>query len=92
MLTCKQVSRALAEHDYRRLPFWSRLSLRMHVALCVVCGRYNRQVMWFQDGVRGLRRQVEEDDAAPLAGEMRLPPEARERLRACLHDSGALKE
>lgn len=87
MLTCKQVSRALAEHDYQSLRPLARLGLRVHVALCIVCGRYNRQVMSFHDGVRELRR-CQEAETGPLAERTRLPPDARERLRKSVHDAG----
>lgn len=87
MLTCKQVSRSLAEHDYQKLGLLPRLGLKLHVAMCVVCGRYNRQVMTFQDGVRALLR-CQEQEEGPLADHTRLPPEARERLRNTLQDAG----
>jgi hypothetical protein len=84
MLTCKQVSRALHGSDYAKLPLLSRLALRLHVALCFVCGRYHRDIMVFQDGVRGFLRQ-EESDQGPLAEQARLPPATRERIKRALH-------
>jgi len=65
MLTCKQVSKALAEQDYASLPPLKRTGLRLHVALCVVCGKYNRQVMTMQDTVRQFRSREEARLAQP---------------------------
>ena len=59
MLTCKQVSRALAEEDYQSMTLWRKLGLRLHVGLCFVCGKYNRNVMLFQDMARAYRNYEE---------------------------------
>ena len=49
MFTCKQVSNALSKEDYEKMPPLRRFFLRLHVKLCVFCGKYNRQVMDSQD-------------------------------------------
>ena len=49
MLTCKAVSKSLQSGDYRNLPRFKRILLKLHVALCFICGRYNKQVMQMQD-------------------------------------------
>jgi len=67
MLTCKQVSDALAQQDYATLSRVKRSGLKLHVALCVVCGKYNRQVMIMQDAARAFRRR---EESAPPAGEL----------------------
>ncbi|HMP90738.1 MAG TPA: hypothetical protein PJ991_11085 [Kiritimatiellia bacterium] len=59
MLTCKQVSNALADRDYASLPPLKRAALQVHVALCAVCGKYNRQVMVMQDTAREFRAREE---------------------------------
>jgi hypothetical protein len=56
MLTCKQVSRALAEQDYKEFSIFKRIGLRLHVAVCLVCKGYNGNVMLFQDMARAFRR------------------------------------
>jgi hypothetical protein len=66
MLTCKQVSNALAEQDYATLSRLKRSGLKLHVALCTVCGRYNRQVMIMQDAARAFRSR--EENAQPSSG------------------------
>lgn len=52
MLTCKQVSKALSESDYEKLSPLRKFFLKLHVKLCVFCGKYNRQVMTSQDMCR----------------------------------------
>ncbi len=67
MLTCKQVSKALAETDYQELPTWKKFMLRFHVSICFVCGKFNTNIMLFQDMARAFRRHEENaiDEPAP---------------------------
>lgn len=62
MLTCKQVSKSLAEQDYETLPWRRKMALKFHVALCFVCGKYNRQLMDLYDGIRGYKAYEEQAD------------------------------
>ena len=55
MFTCKQVSNALSRDDYENLPPMRRFFLKLHVRLCVFCGKFNRQVMDSQDMCRHFR-------------------------------------
>jgi len=59
MLTCKQVSSALAEGDYKDLPPFKRFFLKLHVKLCPFCGKFNTQLMESQDMVRKFREEEE---------------------------------
>lgn len=81
MLRCKQVSDALAAHRYWELPWAKRLGMRLHVLLCFVCGRYNRQIMDVQDAARGYLNH-EESTGEHVGGG--LTPERREQLRRLL--------
>lgn len=85
MLTCKQVSNALARQDYATLSPVSRAALQLHVALCVVCGKYNRQVMIMQDTVRAFRKQ--EEDHPARTDESGLTEKDRESIRQSLRQN-----
>jgi hypothetical protein len=52
MFTCKQVSNALSREDYQKLPPVRRFFLKLHIRLCVFCGKFNTQVMESQDMCR----------------------------------------
>ena len=56
MFTCKQVSHSLSKEDYAKLSFTKRLFLQLHVKLCFLCGRFNRQVMDGQDMCRHFKQ------------------------------------
>lgn len=60
MFTCKQVSNALSKQDYADMPFFKRIGLKLHVMVCIVCHRYNKDVMLMQDTCRHIRHH--EDD------------------------------
>ena len=60
---CKHVADALADSHVRQLSLGQRIALRLHVALCVVCGRYHRQVMAMQDMADRLREREAGADA-----------------------------
>jgi thioredoxin-related protein len=55
MFTCKQVSHALSKEDYMKLSPTKRFFLKLHVKLCIFCGKFNRQVMENQDMCRHYR-------------------------------------
>ena len=82
MWMCRQVAKALADGDYDQLPLGKKVGLKLHVFLCVMCGKYHRQVMDMQDGVRGFLEHEEEPQVAP---DVHLSEDARERLTKALH-------
>ena len=52
MFTCKQVSKALHKEDYAEMSTLRRCFLKLHVRLCVFCGKFNTQVIDNQDMCR----------------------------------------
>ncbi|MFT5473131.1 MAG: hypothetical protein ACI9OU_000334 [Candidatus Promineifilaceae bacterium] len=82
MLTCKKVSQSLEKGDYESLPAFSRMGLKVHVALCIFCGAYNRQRMVMHDLFRKLRQK---EDTGELLVNETLSPEARDRIQLTLH-------
>ena len=86
MLTCKQVSKALAESDYKELPLYKRLLLRFHITICFICKGYNRNVMRFHDIARAFRRYEE----APHSGTA--PKEAKEKWASSIEANSSVKE
>jgi hypothetical protein len=76
MLTCKQIHKALANGDYKDLPRMQQWALRMHVSMCFICRRFNRDIMLFQDTARSFREHEEN-----RGGGERLPDNARDRIQ-----------
>jgi hypothetical protein len=80
ILTCKQAAKALADQDYASLPWWRRVTLKFHIAMCFVCRGYNRQIMVMQDGVR---KYLSREEEVLDHGTEKLSEECREKLRSC---------
>lgn len=88
MFTCKQVSNALSREDYEKLPPFKRFCLKLHVKLCIFCGRFNRQVMDSQDMCRHFKSYEESlCDCRPKLDEAR-----KSQLRALLASESKFPE
>jgi mitochondrial fission protein ELM1 len=72
MATCRDATELASRAMDERLPLSSRMALRMHLAICKNCARFNRQL---QEMRRLFREETAADDDA--AG---LPYEARQRI------------
>jgi hypothetical protein len=54
MLTCKEASRLVSEGLDRRLGFFERVGLRLHLAICDGCTNFKKQMDFLRRAVRGL--------------------------------------
>lgn len=86
MLTCKKVSRTLAEKNLDELNAFQRFGLLLHVKLCAMCGPTNRQILQFQDVMKKLRLHTEKDPVAE--NEPHLPEQTKARIREELKKAG----
>ena len=81
MIACKQVAKALANHRYYELPWWRRIPMFIHIRLCVMCGKYNQQVVDMQKGVHDY---LEHENAGDIQPRVHLSDEARRRIEDAL--------
>jgi hypothetical protein len=72
MTTCKETTELASRAMDERLSFGDRLALRMHLAICENCTRFNQQL---QDMRRLFRSETTAGDDDPG-----LAPEARQRI------------
>tara|TARA_B100000927_G_scaffold251382_1_gene216188 strand:+ start:6059 stop:6316 length:258 start_codon:yes stop_codon:yes gene_type:complete len=77
MITCKQVSKALAENRIHELPWHKRLGLKLHIKLCFVCGKANTQIVQLQNGIKKMLDREDDD----LYVSVRLSDKAKENLK-----------
>ena len=89
MFMCRQVAKALAEQDYETLSPTRKFFLKLHVGLCGMCGKFHRQIMDMQDGVREFRGHEDKED---IPGDIHLPPESRKRVEAALAQAASSSE
>ena len=78
MPSCKDVSALVSQSMDRRLPLMKRLSIRLHVSMCSLCRRYEKQLRLLREGT-GHYANPEEN-----AIEESLSPAASERLKKAL--------
>lgn len=86
MFTCKQVSKSLAENDYQELSLVKKCMLKVHVTLCFVCGKFNRQVMDSHDMCRHYK--VKEQTLEP--SRPKLDESQKQQLKKLLHQQNKL--
>ena len=84
MFTCKQVSNALSKEDYEKLPPMRRFFLRLHVKLCVFCGKFNRQVMESQDMCRCYKHHEEHNEEALAHHRPKMESSKKDQLKELL--------
>ena len=70
--TCRETTQLASRAMDERLPFANRMALRLHLAICENCARFNRQL---QEMRRLFRAETAADDDAPG-----LDPDARQRI------------
>lgn len=60
---CKQVSALLVAREDRALPWVERVALRLHLAACQACPRFERQLLTMRNALRQWRQYTGEDPA-----------------------------
>lgn len=81
MLSCKEVSNLVSESLDRKLSFWQRMRVWMHLRMCRLCARFRKQTLFIKEAARRYLRAVENTDSEASPG---LSPEARERIKRSL--------
>ena len=61
MRTCKEVTALVIAREDRALPVVERLALRMHMAICNACPRFERQVLTMRNAMKQWRGYTDED-------------------------------
>ena len=62
MRTCREVAALLVAREDRALGLADRLALRMHMAICDTCPRFERQMLSLRNSLQQWRNYTESDD------------------------------
>ena len=62
--TCKEVTAMVVAREDRHLGLADKLALRMHMAICDACPRFERQMLTMRNGLREWRNYGGSDDSA----------------------------
>ena len=63
MRTCKEVTAMVVAREDRDLNLADRLALRVHMAICDACPRFERQMLTMRHGLREWRNYSGPDDS-----------------------------
>jgi len=61
--TCKEFSALLIAREDRALPLSDRLALRLHMAICQACPRFERQLLTMRNAMKQWRNYAGEGEA-----------------------------
>ena len=86
MFNCKAVTRIISESMDRKLPFYQRMGIRVHLLMCKLCSRYRRQLFFLRKTIR-LQASSSEDIESAIV----LPSGARERIKRSIRNALDLK-
>ncbi len=64
MLNCRDATQLLSQSQERVLTLAERARLRMHLAFCVGCRRFEQQVGFLRSAPRAYTRRATDDDAS----------------------------
>lgn len=76
MLNCRQASQLASRAMDEKLPFWKKISLKMHLLLCRSCSQFTQQLIFL--------RKVASYQQPPVA--FHLTDEAKQRISVVLKD------
>ncbi len=63
--TCREVAAILVAREDRDLGLADRLALRIHMAMCGACPKFERQMLSMRNGLRQWRNYTGTDDSDP---------------------------
>lgn len=52
MISCRNVSKLLMEDGLASQGWWTRMQVRLHLAMCALCSRLARQIAQMRDAAR----------------------------------------
>jgi uncharacterized protein HemX len=61
MRSCKEASALLIAREDQTLPLRERLALRLHLAICAACPRFERQLLTLRNAMKQWRNYAGDD-------------------------------
>ena len=78
MLSCKEVSELVSQSMDRKLPFWQRSGVWLHLRMCRLCWGFRRELLLLR---KAARRNADETVSSTGRPGTTLSNDARERIR-----------
>ncbi len=81
MLNCKEVSRLVSQSLDRKLPFWQRMGVWIHLSMCKLCWGFRKDLLNLRSAARQYADEIKMNASEPNAA---LSEEVRERIQHAL--------
>ncbi len=81
MLNCKEVSRLVSQSLDRKLPFWQRMGVWVHLSMCKLCRGFRKDLLKLRSAARQHADDIKMDTSEPNAA---FSEETRERIQHAL--------
>ena len=78
LYNCKRVSQLVSESFDHELPFWIRIQLQMHFAICGICVQFRKTMVRIDHSIK---QQATNFDSGRDQKTARLPPKTRVRIK-----------
>lgn len=75
-MTCKDIYPLISESQDHPLPFYNKIRLNIHLAICGLCEMYNKQL----DAICKMARSLGKDEDKVLEGTS-MKPEVKEKIK-----------
>lgn len=67
MRTCKEVTALVIAREDQALPLLDKFALRIHMAICAACPKFERQVLTMRNAMQQWRNYQNEDTISELS-------------------------
>lgn len=81
MLSCKEVSKLVSESLDRKLSWWQRINLWMHLGMCGLCSRFRKDMIHLHEETQQHAEEIEQDTAD---ADVKLSDDSRDRMKRLL--------
>ena len=81
MLSCKEVSKLISDSLDRKLSWWQRINLWMHIGMCGLCWRFRKDLRHLHEETLQHADELEQGTAD---WDVKLPSDSRERMKRVL--------
>lgn len=75
---CREITRTISDSMDRKLSLKERIGLKLHIMSCVLCERYQTQMIALNKMLNKYSLLLDEEE---MLGGTRLKPEAKERIK-----------
>jgi len=77
MLTCKEAGYLVSQSLDRELPFFEKVKLRVHLAMCKTCSRYRDELI----SINAIVKKASPDLSSSIGPDIELPEASKNKIK-----------